>query len=601
GTLALTARQEPARMGRAALDLALRALAGEHPQRQVVTAVTPITAENLLDVALEIVDLLPGALEELSASTRAQQQLQQEVIVSQRRLIGELERSEAALRESEERYRLITDHASDLIAVFDADGRFVYASPAHRRLLGHEPADLLGVRGLDLVHPDDLEAIARATEELRARGEARSTFRYAHADGSWRWLEASAVQRSREGAPYVVSVARDVTERRRLEAQLLHAQRMESIGRLAGGVAHDFNNLLTAITGYSELALADLPPHHPVAAELAEIQRAAERATRLTRQLLAFGRRQIMEPRTLNLNDLILETDRLLRRLIGEHIELATLPAPDLWLVRADPGQIEQVLINLAVNARDAMPAGGKLTVETQNVVLDDAYARRHAGVVPGPYVMLAVSDTGAGMPPEVLAHAFEPFFTTKEAGRGTGLGLATCYGIVKQHSGNIWVYSEAGRGATFKIYLPRADTAAAELALAAEPALAPGGSETVLLVEDEPAVRELAARVLRAHGYTVLEAAHGDEALRVAAAYDGHIHLLLTDIVMPQLGGTALAAQLLGSYPHMRVLYMSGYTDRAMWRSGELEAGAALLQKPFTPTALARKVRDVLDAPVRP
>jgi PAS domain S-box-containing protein len=598
GLLTLTARQEPARMGRAALDLALQSLAGENPPAEVVTDVTLITAENLLDVVLETVDLLPGALEDLTESTSVQQQLQRETIDSQQRMIGELAQAAALLRESEERYRLITDHTSDLIGVYDQEGRVLYASPSHRQWLGREPSELLGMNGHDLIHPDDAEVMARLPQDLAAQGEARVTFRCAHADGTWRWLEASIVLASPEAEGYTISVARDVTRRKQLEAQLLHAQRMESIGRLAGGVAHDFNNLLTAISGYAELALAGLPAQHPIAADLTEIHKAAERATQLTSQLLAFARRQIMEPRVLSLNDLILETERLLRRLIGEDVELTTLPAPELWPVKVDPGQIEQVLVNLAVNARDAMPSGGRLTIETQNVVLDAAYARSHASVVPGPYVLLAISDTGAGMPPEVQAHAFEPFYTTKETGKGTGLGLATCYGIVKQHGGNIWVSSEPGQGATFTIYLPRADTLAEPPAHTTGPASAPGGSETVLLVEDNTAVRELAARVLRAQGYTVLEAAHGGDALRVAQGYTGDLQLLLTDAVMPEMGGRALAGQLMARYPNLRVLYISGYTDEAILRHGELNSGVALLQKPFTPAALARKVRDVLDAP---
>lgn len=507
-------------------------------------------------------------------------------------------RTEAALRDSEESYRLITENASDLIAMLDFEGRFVYASPSHWQALGRSPIELLGMLGTDLAHPDDLEAIRQATDELRTASKAQVTFRYHHTDGSWRWLEASASTLMRDDAPFIVSVARDVTRRKQLEAQLLQAQRMESIGRLAGGVAHDFNNVLTVISGYTELALTELPPDHPIAADLNEIRKGAARATDLTRQLLAFARKQIIEPRILSLNDLIIDMDRMLRRLIGEDIELVTLPAPDLWSVKVDLGQIEQVLVNLAVNARDAMPEGGRLTIETQNVMLDAGYTQRHANVVPGSYVMLAVSDTGTGMSSELQAHAFEPFFTTKEVGKGTGLGLATCYGIIKQHGGNIWVYSEEGQGTTFKIYLPQADAPAEDLVRLNPAATLPRGRETVLVVEDEDAVRGIATRVLRDQGYTVLEATRGIDALQLAQSHDGGIQLLLTDVVMPHMSGKVLAKQLVHIYPHVKVLFMSGYTDNAIVHHGQLDAGIAFLQKPFTPDTLAHKVREVLDAP---
>jgi CheY-like chemotaxis protein len=372
---------------------------------------------------------------------------------------------------------------------------------------------------------------------------------------------------------------------------------MEGIGRLAGGIAHDFNNLLTAILGHAEMARTDVAPGDPALGNIAEITRAAQRAADLTRQLLAFARRQIIEPRIVDLNGLVLNVDRMLRRLLGEDVELVTVADPKLWRVRIDPGQFEQVLVNLAVNARDAMPEGGRLLIETGNVELDPDFARQHATVQPGPHVLLAVTDTGVGMDPEVLAHIFEPFFTTKEVGKGTGLRLATCYGIVKQNRGSIWVYSERSRGTTFKIYLPRAD-AAVEPREAPEPrqADALSGSETVLLVEDESVVRALAADALRRHGFQVLTASTGTEALELAGQTLRPFDVLVTDVVMPQMGGQQLAEHLLAQTPALKVLFISGYTDSVLTRDGVLKPGMTLLQKPFTPGQLVQRVRDLID-----
>ncbi|MEW5980468.1 MAG: ATP-binding protein, partial [Acidobacteriota bacterium] len=394
----------------------------------------------------------------------------------------------------------------------------------------------------------------------------------------------------------MIGVAQDITERRSLEEQLRQSQRVEAIGRLAGGIAHDFNNLLTAIIGHSELLLDQLSSQDPLREELKEIHSAGQRAASLTRQLLAFSRKQVLQPQVLDLNEVVARLDKMLRRLIGEDIELVTLFGRDLGLVKADPGQIEQVIINLAVNARDAMPQGGKLTLETANVELDEAYARRHVAVTPRRYVMLAVSDTGVGMDAPTQSRLFEPFFTTKEKGKGTGLGLSTVYGIVKQSGGNIWVYSEPGQGTVFKIYLPRVEEDSEPVKLA-EPATTTdlSGSETVLLVEDEPAVRSLVRDLLRKRGYTVLEATHGGEAKALAENYGGAIHLMLTDVVLPQMSGRDLADQVTTSHPETRVLYMSGYTDNAIVHHGVLDAGTAFLQKPFTPETLLTKVRQVL------
>jgi len=387
----------------------------------------------------------------------------------------------------------------------------------------------------------------------------------------------------------------DITERKRLEQQFRHAQKMEAVGHLAGGVAHDFNNFLTIITGYGQMIQRNLEPGSSMRAHVEEILKSGERAAALTRQLLAFSRRQDFSPRMLDLNTVVGSTENMIHLLIGNDIELRTVLSAGLGFVRGDPGQIEQIIMNLAVNARDAMPNGGSMTVETSNVELDEAYARGHVQVKPGPYVMLAVTDTGCGMDASTQAHIFEPFFTTKEPGKGTGLGLATVYGIVKQHGGNIWVYSEAGQGTALKVYLPRVETGGAKV----EPHRAAThelrGSETILVVEDEHAVRSLMVRMLRSMGYWVLEASRADEALMVCLRHKGPVHLLLTDVVMPQKSGRDLLDHLKPLRPDIKVLFTSGYTEEALHRK-VLERDAAFLPKPFTEEALARKVRDVLD-----
>ena len=395
-------------------------------------------------------------------------------------------------------------------------------------------------------------------------------------------------------------VRADIGKRASLEEQLRQSQKLEAIGRLAGGIAHDFNNILTAIMGYSALLQAGLGERDPLRLEVEEIKKAVRRASSLIQQLLAFSRRQVLQLKVLDLNAVVMNIQQLLQRLIGEDIELVILPAPALRHVKADPGQIEQVLMNLALNARDAMPKGGKLTIETANVTVDEAFARRHL-ISPGPYAMLSVTDTGLGMDADIQAHIFEPFFTTKEPGKGTGLGLATVYGIVKQSGGNVFVYSEPGRGATCKIYLPRVDEPLTALE-AAKPIIEPvSGTETILLVEDEESVRELVSKVLQRNGYTILEARHGEEAVDLCTKFEGDIHLLVTDVVMPRMSGREVAETLQPTRPTMKVLYLSGYTDDEVVRHGVLESMTAFLQKPFTPDALARKVRDVLDADCQP
>ena len=382
---------------------------------------------------------------------------------------------------------------------------------------------------------------------------------------------------------------------RQSEAQRLQLQKMEAVGRLAGGIAHDFNNLLTIITGRSQMLLRRLTKEDPVHREVELIQKTAERAAGLTKQVLAFGRKQVLEPIVLDLNAIVANMSTMLQRLIGEDIELVFVPASDLGRVKADPAQLEQVIVNLAVNARDAMPHGGRLTLETANAELDERYAKRHLGVTPGHCVMLAVSDTGIGMDTPTLSRLFEPFFTTKEVGKGTGLGLATVYGIVKQSGGNIWVYSEPGQGTTFKIYLPRVEEPLATEEPREFVVERLSGTETVLVVEDDDEVRALAREILVGYGYTVLQARHPGEAMVMAERHGGPIHLLLTDVVMPQMSGQQLAAQLSPLRPEMKVLYISGYAANAIVKHGVLEGEVRLLPKPFTPDALARKVREVL------
>ena len=504
------------------------------------------------------------------------------------------------LRRSELNFRSLVTNAPYGICRCDSTGKILDANPAFVELLGHTSADeLIGqhIFGLYAEHDKWFDLADFLRSALPFKG---LTVEWKRKDGVTTGVRISGRSVANGGEGMVFELfAEDVTERRALEQQLRQSQKMEAVGRLAGGIAHDFNNLLMVISGYSEFLLERLGDEPQLRGPAQEIASAAERASSLTRQLLAFSRKQMLAPRVVNLNDVATENVKMLTRMIGEDIDLVIAPSPDLWSVRADAGQIEQVIMNLAVNARDAMPSGGKLTIETSNVTLDEDYARLHSPVRPGDYVMVAVSDTGAGMDTETQSHIFEPFFTTKGT-KGTGLGLSTVYGIVKQSGGYIWVYSEMGRGTTFKIYLPRvASTGEAVAQFAAPPEFrkVEPGTETILLVEDEANLRYLARQYLEKQGYKVIEAADGAVAMQIAVAHEKIIHLLLTDVIMPGMNGRELAQRISEIRPNVKVLYMSGYTENVIGHNGMLDAGIRLLQKPFNLRDLKSIVREVLDA----
>ncbi len=519
--------------------------------------------------------------------------------------VTEQKRAEEAMRQAQQRLRDVVASSPAVLFTLALDGERIqgisWISDNLQEMLGYTAEEALGPDWwLANIHPEDRDRlIAHTREQLFTRGRTAHEYRFRRQNGQYRWtrVEIRLIRDDGGGRlPAAVGSWSDVTERKQIEEQLRQAQKMEAIGQLAGGVAHDFNNLLTIINGYSDIVQTQLPADSPVRASVREIGQAGERAASLTRQLLAFSRKQVLEPKVLNLNAIVTDTTKMLQRLIGEDVDLDAILGPGLGRVRADPGQIEQVLINLAVNARDAMPKGGKLTIETANVELDETYAQAHADVRPGRYVLLAMTDTGCGMDEATKARIFEPFFTTKGPGKGTGLGLAMVYGVVKQSEGHLAVYSEPEHGTTFKIYLPVIEKIPSSGKSQPGLKLAQQGNETILLAEDEPAVRVLTRHVLQMHGYTVLEASQGENALRIAEACKDTIHLLVTDVVMPVMSGRQLAERLTAVRPGVKVLYLSGYTDDAVVRHGVLEAEAAFLQKPFTPAGLAQKVREVLD-----
>jgi two-component system cell cycle sensor histidine kinase/response regulator CckA len=521
--------------------------------------------------------------------------------------ITERRRAVETLAASEARYRSYVDATGQVGWVTNADGEVVEDVPSLRRFTGQTYEEIRGLGWTKAVHPDDLERTLQVwNSAVAAKSAYEAEYRMRRYDGVYRHLLARGfpVCRADGSVREWVGTCLDITERKRLETerekleeQLRMSQKMESIGQLAGGVAHDFNNLLTVILSYTNFAMDALRDGDPLKDDLSEVKMAGDRAVVLTRQLLAFSRKQILQPEPLDLNQTAAGVEKMLRRILGEDIDFVQKLAPGLGIVRADPGQMEQVLMNLVVNARDAMPEGGKLTMETSNVEFDQEYAARHVAVTPGPYVQISVTDTGCGMDDRTKARIFEPFFTTKEKGKGTGLGLSTVYGIVKQSGGNIWVYSEPGLGTTFKIYLPCDLSATTSPAAPPSTAYAPPKvTETILVVEDEESLRRVAERSLAAAGYRVLTAVDGDDALVTSERYLGEIHLVLTDVVMPRMGGRILAQELMKARPPIKVLYMSGHTDSAIVHHGLLDTGTHFLAKPFTSVSLTKKVREVLD-----
>jgi PAS domain S-box-containing protein len=508
--------------------------------------------------------------------------------------IGERKRAEA----ERERLTMAIEQAAEMVVVTDAEGNIVYVNPAFEAVTGYARAEVLGRNPRILKSGVQDEAFYGALWAAIAAGQTWHGRLINRKKDGTHYTEDATISPVRDATGAIasyVAVKRDISRDLALEAQLLQAQKMESIGRLAGGVAHDFNNLLSVILGCTAYALASVRDGDRLRDDLLEIEMAGQRAAALTRQLLAFSRKQVLQPVELDLNRVLAEMEKMLHRIIGEDIDLVKLLGPDLWQVKADPGQIEQVIMNLVVNARDAMPEGGKVTIETANVDLDAEYAAGHAGAVPGPHVMIAVTDSGTGMDEPTMARAFEPFFTTKEAGKGSGLGLSTVYGIVKQSGGSIYVYSELGKGTTFKVYLPRgrSTTPSAE----APPAKARvGGAETILVVEDDEAVRNIAGRILGSAGYQVLAAASGPEALRISEAHAAQIHLVLTDVVMPEMNGKVFIDRLARVRTGFKILFMSGYTDNFIVHQGMLDARTHLIGKPLTRVELLRKVREVLD-----
>ncbi len=511
-------------------------------------------------------------------------------------------RAEEELSVAEAKYLAIFEASPLAMWVFDVETlAFTAVNEAAVRNYGYTRAEFMNMTLLDIRPPEDAAAVREAVQ-TRSSADTPQSWRHKRKDGSIVLVEIEAHDLIFAGRRARLSLVIDVTERTRaqealrvMEDQLRQSQKMEAVGRLAGGVAHDFNNILSIILSYCGMTLAELPEGDPIRDDLREIKKAGERAAELTKQLLMFSRHQLVERRVLDLTKVLGGMEKMIRRLVGADVEVTLLPSPSLGKVTADAGQIEQVVMNLVVNARDAMPRGGKLVLEARNVELDEEYVRSHFGVEPGSYVMFALSDTGSGMSREVQARVFEPFFTTKEKDKGTGLGLSTVFGIVKQSGGHIWLYSEPGRGTTFKIYLPRTAGPADAPSSPAPSMVTLRGSETILLVEDDEQVRAVACSILRRHGYRVIEAANGGEALLACEQHTATIHLLLSDVILPKISGRQIAERLSPLRPEMKVLFMSGYTDDAIMQHGVLESDVAYLQKPLTPEKLTRAVREVL------
>jgi two-component system, cell cycle sensor histidine kinase and response regulator CckA len=516
--------------------------------------------------------------------------------------VTDRKRAEASLRISEERFRQLADNVREAFIIAEVPAfRAVYLSRAWSEIWGRPIEDAYADPDvlMDSVHPDDVSIVQNNQRAIVDGHAGTIVFRIRREDGQQRTIRARTFPVfDHSGRVYrTVGLAEDITDLLHTEDQLRQAQKMEAVGRLAGGIAHDFNNLLSVILGFSELVIADLTSEgHPSLPDVQQIQQAGQSAANLTRQLLAFSRRQILQPQILDLNQVLMRVQALLQRVIGEDVTLNVKLTDRLHRISADPGQIEQVVVNLAVNARDAMPGGGRVTIETANIMLDGEFVGQHLGSSLGPHVMLAVTDTGVGMDAETQKRLFEPFFTTK-AGQGTGLGLATVYGIVRQSHGTIWVYSEVGVGTTFKVYFPAVEDAVAQPIPSRVQQAPAGGTETLLVVDDQPEVRTVASQILRRSGYTVIEASSGPDALVASREHQGPIQALLTDVIMPGFGGRELATELAAERPEMRPIFMSGYTDDTVLRHGFLDSSLTLIQKPFTPSMLLRKVRDVLDA----
>ena len=525
-------------------------------------------------------------------------------LLAVQRELGEAEarRERRKVEQTLVKLRTAVEASGEVIFMTDGDGVFTFVNPEFTRLYGYTSEEVLGKTTPRVLKSGETDPERYATLWATIKNKQVAIWEVTNRtkDGRMVNIEGTInpILDERGEIAGFLSIHRDVTMRKQLEVQYRHAQKMEAVGRLAGGIAHDFNNLLTVINGYSQMVLEQLRPDHPMHSQVDKIQKAGERAATMTRQLLAFSRQQVLAPQVLDLNKVVAGIDKMLGRLIGEDIELVMACSAGLWYVKADPGQIDQVIMNLAVNARDAMPHGGRLTIETANVTLGEGEFGWRPVIEPGPYAMRAISDTGCGMTAEVKGRIFEPFFTTKEYGKGTGLGLSTVYGIVKQSGGYIFADSEPGKGTTFRIYLPPIASAEENRVEKTEPSLrAAGGSETVLVVEDNEAVRSYVRSVLETQGYALMEADGSEAAVQLTEKHAGPIHLLLTDVVMPRMSGPELAARLRPQHPEAKVLYMSGYTDKAIVDHGVLDPGICFLQKPFVPETLLQKVREVLDS----